>query len=112
MAVPQQPKKDGCGKEAATGLIILVLIVSGLMGLFSARTKRDGLKRKVAQALNSMAKAISDVADIYIEFKDVHPEHAAYLEKLIVQIGLDREALISFAKASWDLDETGIMSYI
>jgi hypothetical protein len=77
-----------------------------------ARTKRDGLKRWCAQSLNSMAKAILDINNVYEEFKGVHDEHAAYLASLMVHIAKDREGLISFCKETWGLNEQQIMSYI
>lgn len=105
-------KNDGCFKQIMTGSVLLSIITTIFVIGFGARTKRDGLKRKCAQALNDMAKAILDINSIYEEFKSVHPDHANYLAALMVHIAKDREGLISFCMETWRLDEQGIMSYI
>lgn len=77
-----------------------------------ARTKRDGLKRKSAQVLNNLAKAILDVNEIYTQFDGVHAEHAEYLKQLMLSIARSREGMISFATSSWGLDENQLMKYL
>jgi hypothetical protein len=106
------PKKNGCFRQIMSGSILLssLVVLYGL--IFGARTKRDGLKRWCAQSLNSMAKAILDINNVYEEFKGVHDEHAEYLASLMVHIARDREGLVSFCKETWGLDEQQIMSYI
>jgi hypothetical protein len=112
MARKSGGKKDGCFKNASLGIFGLSLFTIMLINMFGARTKRDGLKRWCAQSLNSMAKAVLDVNNVYMEFKGVHEEHATYLANLMVRIAQDREALVSFCKETWGLDEQQIMSYI
>lgn len=77
-----------------------------------ARTKRDGLKRKCAQAINSITRAISDVADVYVEFKDVHPPHAQYLEVLITGLAKTREGLLTFIVDTWGIVEDDLPKWL
>jgi hypothetical protein len=112
LADKKAPKKNGCFRQIISGSILLSSFAVLYVLIFGARTKRDGLKRWCAQSLNSMAKAILDINNVYEEFKGVHDEHAEYLASLMVHIARDREGLVSFCQETWGLNEQQIMSYI
>lgn len=76
-----------------------------------ARTIRDELKRKCAQAANNSAKAVLDVNDVYEAYKDVHPEEAKELEAVMVGLAVSRERLLKFVASQWQLDEEQLQSY-
>lgn len=76
------------------------------------RTKRDILKRNVAQAMNGVARAILDVNEVYKPFVEQNKPEAKVLESVMLGLAREREVLIVFAKAAWDLDEDSILVYL
>lgn len=76
------------------------------------RSKRDNLKRYMAQALNNSAKAILDINSVYEEFKGVHKEHELQLGIIMLEIQKQREKMLVFIYASWGLNEDTIKSYL
>jgi hypothetical protein len=64
------------------------------------------------QALNGMARAILDINDVYKPFLEQNKPEAKVLEGIMLAIARERETLIVFSKAAWDLDEDGLMSYL
>lgn len=77
-----------------------------------ARSIRDDLKRKVAQAVNHLAQAIVDINAVYEEFKKYEKPETEYLVQVMLQMSRERDALIAFAGAAWELDEMGLISYL
>lgn len=91
------------------------------------RSKRDELKRKIAQASNHIAHSILDINDVYVMFDDAaqkleesgyhpvneaeegsqshHAKYAEYLKTLMLSLSMDRDALLKFALDAWGLDE-------
>lgn len=98
------------------------------------RSKRDDMKRKVAQAVNHMANAILDINDVYVEFEEAakkieeaagaatpleeggevssHRKYADYLKNNMLAISIDRDALLSFALSSWGLEEDQLLRFM
>lgn len=77
-----------------------------------ARSIRDEMKRKAAQAINHLGGSVLDINDIYEAFKEHHPEDAEGLATVMVNIAMLRESVIAFALKSWELDETALMKYL
>ena len=75
------------------------------------RSKRDNLKRNIAQAQNHLASAIVDVWTVRQEFEKVHAEDGEYLETCEALINQIRDGLIAFGIKAWNLDETAISSF-
>lgn len=99
-----------------------------------ARSKRDDMKRKIAQAVNHEAAAILDINDVFSEFKGVadtqsaepsvdgsqdnqptqtrHKDYADYLEGVIIALAQNREYLLNFAREAWGLEEDQLLRYM
>jgi len=77
-----------------------------------ARSKRDDLKRKCAQAVNHLAAAVLDVNEVYIPFEENKREEAQHLELIMRAVASSREALIHFVKEAWGLDEEQLMGWM
>lgn len=98
------------------------------------RSKRDDMKRKIAQAVNHMANAILDINDVYMEFDEAaksieagaaggvpiddggaessHRKYAEYLKNVMLSISIDRDAALSFALSSWGLEEDQLLKFM
>ena len=98
------------------------------------RSKRDDMKRKVAQAVNHMANAILDINDVYKEFDEAakiieagtagsepieeggetsqHRKYAEYLKNVMLSTSIDRDAVLSFALSSWGLEEDQLLKFM
>lgn len=99
-----------------------------------ARSKRDDMKRKIAQAINHQAAAILDCNDVYKEFKATleaiaenpfvntddtapmptspHAELAKLLEITMINQAKIREGLIVFADKAWMLTEEELIKWM
>lgn len=99
-----------------------------------ARSKRDDMKRNIAQASNHMASAVLDINEVYQEFDQAatalekaeaekpeteqsaeisqHRKFAEYLKQLMISISKDRDHLHNFALAAWGLDEEQLRGYM
>lgn len=74
-----------------------------------ARSKRDDMKRDIAQSVNHLAVAILNVNDVYEQFNGVHQEDADQLARMMMTISSARDALLEFAVRTWALGEEGLM---
>lgn len=99
-----------------------------------ARSKRDVMKRSVAQAVNHLAHAILDVNAVYIQFDETatqiengtigadpmsdedgvstHRKYAEYLKTVMLGVSQDRDNLLSFALKTWGLSEDELIKYM
>jgi len=99
-----------------------------------ARSKRDEMKRSIAQASNHLAAAILDINNVYDQFKEAtekfkadskdtssemsqgesvsHADYAEYLKSVMFGISNTRDAALSFAKAAWNIEEDALISYM
>lgn len=77
-----------------------------------ARTVRDNLKRKAAQAVSGLANVILDLNEIHTLFKEHHPDDAEFIEKIMVGLNTVRDAVLSWVLKTWNLDEEGLQSYL
>jgi hypothetical protein len=76
------------------------------------KTKRDILKRKIAQAIQHQADTILAINVVYEEIKDQHPETGEILKTAMLAENALRDALIKFSVDAWRLDEDAIKSYL
>lgn len=99
-----------------------------------ARSKRDDLKRKAAQAINHLAHAILDLNDLYNQFDEAakqieqraagseplqgedeisdHRKYAEFLKSIMLGISEDRDQTIAFTLKAWGLGENEIIKFI
>lgn len=97
------------------------------------RSKRDDMKRNIGQAVNHLAAAVLDINEVYKEFKTqaetfnalpeeekkeraatasvTHEDYAQYLETCMINISKTRDAVLSFAQSSWNLNEDQLIKY-
>lgn len=74
--------------------------------------KSDRLKRTTAQSVNHMAQAILDLNDLYVQFKEQHPDIAEGLKAIMIQQNAVRDATVKFAGHCWNMTEEQLQSYI
>lgn len=77
-----------------------------------ARSIRDDMKRKIAQAVNHCGGAVLDINDVYEQFRESHAEEAEFLKTVMLNIASLREMLIGFASAAWELDEESLSRWM
>jgi len=87
----------------------------------------------MGQAVNHLAAAVLDIHEVYKQFKEqadtfnalpdeekearaaaanvTHEEYAQYLETCMINISKTRDAVLSFVKSSWNLDEDQLIKY-
>ena len=65
------------------------------------RTKRDQLKRELAQVLNNLDMAAYGLAYFVRLFKEPHPDMAKYLETMCKQVLTLKEAGLTFWEWAW-----------
>lgn len=97
------------------------------------RSKRDDMKRSIAQAVNHQAAAILDINEVYKEFEEAavkmeeaakiakddtagdqlssHRQYADYLKGVMLALSANREAALVFALSAWNLDEEQLIRY-
>jgi len=73
------------------------------------RSKRDDLKRKVAQATVHCAQAVLDINEVFDVFSEAGKPEAEYLKQSMILIAQVREGLLAFAKMAWEMDEERLM---
>ncbi len=76
------------------------------------RTKRDRMKRKVAQAHRKLENALLDIKCIYDLFENVHPELAEGLEMAGENIVCAQQIIETFAMSSWNMDTISMMKFL
>lgn len=75
------------------------------------KTKRDLIKRQMGHSYNNIKRAMGHLANVEVEFHDVHPELAEPLQVLIVALG-DMLGLIDhFASQAWGRDSIDWEAY-
>lgn len=77
-----------------------------------ARSIRDDMKRRVAQACNHLATAILQVNDVYEEFAKAQKPEAAILGDVIQDLAQRQAELLSFAEKAWGLDAAGLQVFM
>jgi hypothetical protein len=99
-----------------------------------ARTKRDQMKRRMAQACAHIANAILDINDVYKEFADAaeaqktarvdadveavhadtsaHEKYADMLKLVMLALSVDRDAALAFVLSAWGLDENQLNVFV
>lgn len=77
-----------------------------------ARTKRDDLKRKVAQAFQHTAGAIVDLNVLHEAYKEHHPDEADRIALLMHNVNECSKEILALAKRSWDIDDEQLMAYL
>jgi len=65
------------------------------------KTKRDMLKREVAQALHDLDRAGQNLHTLYTHFAPVHPEYGLYLQVIAESIQVTYEMLLKFWDHAW-----------
>ena len=65
------------------------------------RTKRDILKRAMAQAVHHNHVSQERVYDLLEVFQAQHPEHAAYLASIITSLDIAERMMLDFWDRSW-----------
>lgn len=65
------------------------------------KTKRDLLKRKLADAYRSITLAMGSLAELQEIFDGVHEKHSQFLKVAIVTLDFARNALTNFATETW-----------
>lgn len=78
----------------------------------SPRSKRDDLKRMVAQIVNHQAKAIVTIAELQAIFAEHEPDMAQYLEQCALNENATRDAMLAFAMNSWMLEDEALASFL
>lgn len=78
----------------------------------SGRTKRDTMKRKVAQGHRKLEGALLDIKCIYDLFENVHPELAEGLEMALENILCAQLIIETFAMQSWNMDKVSMMKFL
>lgn len=76
-----------------------------------AKTKRDNLKRKLAQSYFHNNVTLERLAELYEVFNPVHPEYAEGLQacaELCIHI---EHLILAFAKAAWEMSEESLKKY-
>ena len=76
------------------------------------RSKRDNLKRSIAQSTNHIAGAIVDVYTVRLTFGEHHPELTQVLEMVEQALEANRVMLVAFAQVAWEVNEDALMSYL
>lgn len=98
-----------------------------------ARSKRDDLKRSVAQSVNHMAHAVLDLNEVYVEFtssadrmrelqlpesevdyiakENEYREYAEYIKAVMISVSKCRDGALSFAITAWNIDEEQLIKY-
>lgn len=99
-----------------------------------SRTKRDNLKRKMAQASAHIASAILAINEVYTEFDEqataletasgdennqdvhsepfVHRQYADALKNVMLALSFDRDAALAFVLSAWGLSETDLNVFV
>ena len=77
-----------------------------------AKTTRDKLKRKLAQAYRNIDNSLADLKIVHDTFKDVHPDLADGLASAIQLEILAQETIILFADKCWYVDKETLMKYL
>lgn len=78
----------------------------------TGRSKRDELKRKMAQASLHAANAVLDLNYVHDQFKQWEKPEAEILEKVMILIAQSREVILQFADQAWGLDEEHLQNYL
>jgi hypothetical protein len=66
------------------------------------KTRRDRMKRKIAQAANLTIKAASYIAELHDEFNSSHPEHAKLLDLIGQNLMLSVNLIEDFWSYTWN----------
>lgn len=66
-----------------------------------AQTKRDRLKRQLAQAHNDLDRAMANLLAVKAVFDEHHPELGAHLEMLAAGCLMIQQQIIEFWAHSW-----------
>jgi hypothetical protein len=66
------------------------------------KTKRDFLKRSVAQAVNHIEEAQIDLLELKETFEPVHPEQAAMLEAILQSLEMSIAFISDFCMKTWN----------
>lgn len=75
------------------------------------KTKRDYLKRRVAQALRHLDQSYKPIADLEVTFREVHPDLA---DGLVISAQMIKDAqtmLEQFAYFAWDMPPDSIRKF-
>lgn len=77
-----------------------------------ARSIRDDMKRKTAQAVNHIVTAIVQINEVYEKFDEAKKPEAVILGDAIQTLATQQETLLQFAKKAWDLDPEGLQGFM
>jgi len=66
------------------------------------KTKRDFLKRSIAQAVNHIEEAQIDLLSLKETFEPVHPEQAAMLEIILQSLEMTISFISDFCMKTWN----------
>jgi len=75
------------------------------------KTKRDQLRRELAQALHHLAIAKADIGTVWTAFDGVHYEYAASLELIGSAVGALEQSILVFWEWAWGTVPENIDSY-
>jgi len=65
------------------------------------KTRRDVLKRRVAQAYNNVDRALANVRDLHDQFDPVHPEYGEFLVVIGQTLTQVHKLLMEFWVHAW-----------
>ena len=75
------------------------------------KTKRDYLKRQLAQAYHHLDVSLERLLPLKTLFEPVHPEHAEGLQIALETILQAQQIIIAFAEITWGMNEESIRAY-
>ncbi len=76
------------------------------------RTKRDRMKRKLAQAHRNQTNVMLDIKTLYDLFDAVHPDLAEGLELSAELVLQSQQVLETFASKAWAMDVEAIERWL
>jgi hypothetical protein len=76
------------------------------------KTKRDYLKRRVAQAHRHMEECYKPLADLEVTFRDQHPDLADGLVHSARMVQLAQQLLEEFAAFAWEMPPESIPKFL
>jgi hypothetical protein len=72
---------------------------------------RDVLKRKLSQAYNHANSGQLYLAELDIEFNEVHPELSELLQQAAIALEVAKRLCAQFAEQSWAMDEEKLSTF-
>lgn len=77
-----------------------------------AKSTRDKLKRKLAQAYRNIDNTLMDLKVVYDMFKNVHSDLAEGLATSITLLIHSQDVILLFAEKCWEIDKDTLLSYL